>query len=240
MDTKKDRDKIIAIIPARGGSKGIKGKNLMDFLGKPLVAWSIIQALSAKEIDEVFVSSDSDEILDISSKNGAKTIKRPDNISGDTATTESALQHAMGEIGDAKSLILMQPTSPLRKRDDLSNAISQYLKEGCDSLFSGALLEDFLIWDKNEKGDLCSINYDYQNRGRRQDRTPQYVENGSFYIFKPEVLKTGNRLGGKIGVYLMDFWQSSEIDSPEDVEIVKTLFSVNLKGSYGSIPEHKI
>lgn len=229
MDKSTDKKaSVVAIIPARGGSKGIKGKNLMDFAGKPLVAWSIIQALAAKEMDDVYVSSDSDEILDVSSKYGAKTIKRPDNISGDTASTESALLHALDKIGAAKNLILLQPTSPLRKKNDISDAMSQYLKEGYDSLFSGALLEDFLIWDKNDKGDLCSVNYDYNNRGRRQDRTPQYIENGSLYIFKPEILKAGNRLGGKIGIYIMDFWQTFEIDNLEGVEMVLTLFEKNL------------
>ena len=98
---------------------------------------------------------------------------------------------------------------------------------------SAAKLDDFLIWEKGDSGSFKSFNYDFKNRGRRQDRKPQFAENGSFYIFKPEVIeKENNRLGGKIGIYLMDFWQSFEIDNLEDYELVKTLFDMKLKGKY--------
>lgn len=218
----------IAIIPARGGSKGIPGKNIMDFCGKPLIEWSILQAKSTLAVDEVFVTSDSDEILTIAKRCGAQTIQRPASISGDTASSESAILHAMEEIeSEVDKVIMVQVTSPLRKSDDFANAILQFDKEKLDSLFSGAILEDFLIWQKEDNGNYNSFNYDFRQRGRRQERKPQFVENGSFYIFKPEVIKKGNRLGGKIGVYLMDFWQSFEIDSPSDIEVVKNLFISN-------------
>lgn len=226
--------KTIAIIPARGGSKGIPKKNIIDFCGKPLISWSILQAKNTPEIDEVYVSSDSDEILNIAKKYGADIIKRPDEISGDKATSESVIEHALtAKELTSETVIMLQATSPLRKSDDISRAICQFETEKFDSLFSGAILDDFLIWEKAQNGIMNSFNYDYKKRGRRQDRKPQYVENGSFYIFKPEILfLTGNRLGGKIGIFLMDFWQSFEIDTIDNLELVKILFEIKLKHFY--------
>lgn len=222
------QQKRVAIIPARGGSKGIPNKNIIDFCGKPLMAWSILQAINTPEIDEVYVTSDSSEILEIARSYGAKGIVRPDDISGDRATSESAIEHALSVIDYQVDLALMlQATSPLRKPDDLGKAIRQFDEEKWDSAFSGGVLEDFLIWEKDEQGGLRSFNYDYLNRGRRQDRKAQYVENGSFYLFKPEILKKGNRLGGHIGIYLMDFWQSFEIDNYEDLEFLRLLFEAH-------------
>lgn len=227
-------EKIIAIIPARGGSRGIPKKNIRNFYGKPLIAWTILQAKRTPEIDGVYVSSDSDEILQIADGYGAKRIKRPDTIAGDKATSESTIEHALKALKISPEVILMlQPTSPLRKPDDLSKAIRQFHLEQWDSGFSGAILEDFLTWRRNNAGEYESINYDYHNRGRRQDRQPEYVENGSIYLFKPEILiKNGNRLGGKIGIYLMDFWQSFELDKPEDWDFLETLFKHYFEGSF--------
>ena len=227
-------NKVVAIIPARGGSKGIPRKNILEFCGRPLIAWSILQAVNTPEIDAVYVTSDDDEILDIATSYGVQKIERPDEISGDTSTSESAIAHALQGIEPAPAIILMlQPTSPLRKPDDLSSAVRQFKTEMWDSGFSGAVLEDFLIWKRKPGEVMESINYDYKNRGRRQDREHEYVENGSIYLFKPEILaKNNNRMGGKIGIYLMDFWQSFEIDEPGDWELIEILFKVNLGKSY--------
>jgi len=215
----------VAIIPARGGSKGIPNKNIIHFCGRPLIAWSILQAKKTKKIDSVYVTSDSDKILQVAEKYGAVKIKRPAEISGDKATSESAIIHALSTVGleNIRTVVMMQATSPLREPHDLDRAISQFELESLDSMFSGAVLEDFLIWQKKGKS-YQSFNYDYKNRGRRQDRIPQYVENGSFYIFKPEVILKGSRLGGKIGVYLMDFWQTFEIDDVEGLQLCKEIF----------------
>jgi N-acylneuraminate cytidylyltransferase len=226
--------KVVSIILARGGSKGIPRKNVLDFCGKPLVAWSILQSLNTPEIDEVYVSSDSEEILKIAEKYGAKTIVRPDEIAGDTAKSESAIEHAFKVIGSSQEIaIMLEPTAPLRKPDDMSKAIRQFRAENWDSGFSGAILEDFLIWKKNPEGILESVNYDYRNQVRRQDRQPDYVENGAIYFFRPKTfLENKNRFGGKIGVYLMDFWQSFEIDNPEDWNFVELLFKNYLGNLY--------
>lgn len=223
----------VAIIPARGGSKGIPRKNLIDFCGRPLLEWSILQAKLTNRIDEVAVSSDSDEILSIAKKLGAKIIERPADISGDRATSESALQHAIRCFSTQPDIIVMlQATSPLRKPDDLERALYQFHEEELDSMFSAAILEDFLIWEKSNSGDLISVNYDFCLRGRRQERLPQYVENGSFYIMRHDVIINGNRLGGKMGMYLMDFWQSFELDEMKDLELLKILFEAKLASCY--------
>lgn len=225
---------IVCIIPARGGSKGIPGKNIVDFAGKPLIAWSIEQAIKSKYIKDVYVSSDSDDILSISSSFGAKTIKRPADISGNAATSESALLHALSEIKPAPELIVfLQAVAPLRKSEDIDRAIEKISGDNADSLFSGSYLGNFFVWMETEKG-LKSLNYDFENRKRRQDIDKSYVdksyvENGSIYIFKPEVLKNGNnRLGGRISLYEMEFWQSFEIDTTEDLELCEWLFDKHI------------
>lgn len=225
---------IIAIIPARGGSKGIPRKNLIDFCGKPLLAWSILQAQLAPQIKDVYVSSDSSEILECAEKYNAIGIRRPADIAGDTATSESAIIHACEQVGaNADVIVFLQPTSPLRKPDDIKNAIEVFCSSKYDSLFSSCELHDFLTWEKDEAGVLRSINYDYHNRTRRQDRGIQYVENGSIYVFKKESLyKYNNRLGGNIGMYFMDFFQSFEIDGQDDVDLLTVIFKVKLSSDY--------
>lgn len=212
----------ISIIPARGGSKSIPKKNIIDFCGKPLIAWSIENALGSKYIKEVYVSTDDKEIADISRKYGASIIWRPDELATDTASSEEALLHAISKIESQKEIdivVFLQATSPLREKDDIDNAIEKFFSEDSDSLFSAAVLEDFCIWEDTEKG-VRGVSFDYLNRGRRQDRKPYYLENGSIYIFKPEILKQySNRLGGKIVLYHMPIWKSYQIDNTENLGI---------------------
>lgn len=215
---------IICIIPARGGSKGIPKKNIMEFCGKPLIVWSIEQAKASQYIKEVYVSSDDKEILKISEESGAKTIKRPKKMAADYSPSEGALQHAVDHIQKSykekiDTVVFLQATSPIRTSEEIDEAIELFLSKKADSLFSAVKIEDFLMWEPFQDG-YRSITYDYKNRGRRQDRKPYYLEHGSIYIFKPETLKRyNNRLGGKIAIYIMDCWKSFQIDRPEDVEI---------------------
>ncbi|MBT3697399.1 MAG: acylneuraminate cytidylyltransferase family protein [Gammaproteobacteria bacterium] len=214
---------IICIIPARGNSKEIIDKNIINFCGKPLIAWSIEQALASEGIKDVYVSSDSDKILQISKEYGAKEIKRPDNIARDESTSEEALIHAINEIerdnGKIDLVVFLQGTSPLRSSEDIDKAIALFINNQLDSLFSACDLKDLMVW-KNIEDNLTSINYDYENRKRRQDMQKQYGENGSIYIFKPKVIKQNmNRLGGKIGIYIMNEWKIHEIDTKEDIGI---------------------
>jgi len=216
--------KIIAIIPARAGSKGLFKKNIVNFSGAPLLSWTIQQAKRSKYLHSVYVSSDDDEILNISRDHGALTIKRPQDISGDFATSESCLQHFLQQVNDVNVVLFLQATSPLRETKDIDEAIEKFIEGNYDSMFSATELKDFFIWTiKNDQ--LKSYNYDYENRKRRQDISDQVVENGSFYLFKPEVLyEHSNRLGGNIGFYLMEDWKIHEIDNKEDLMLCEFIF----------------
>lgn len=218
----------VAILLARGGSKGIPRKNLIDFCGRPLMVWSIEQCLAAKGIDSVWVSSDSEEILKVASAHGAQTIRRPLDLSNDTATSESGWFHAVETIerlGRKVDLVLApQVTSPLREAADLERGLAEFAAGGYDSLFSCGVAEDLYFWQRDSKGQLESINYDWRNRKRRQDHAAQYIENGSFYVFHPEVLRRfNNRFGERIGMVEMDFWKTFEIDSLEGLRLCAAL-----------------
>ena len=124
--------KTIAIIPARAGSKGIKDKNIIDFCGKPLIAWSIEQAKAAKCIDEVFVSTDGEKIANVAERYGAKVIWRPEELATDTATSEDAIIHAVLEVEkkmSVKTVVFLQATSPIREKNDIDNAYNVLWKK---------------------------------------------------------------------------------------------------------------
>ena len=215
------------VILARGGSKSIPGKNTIDFLGKPLIAWTIEQCRSSEYVSDIWVSSNDSLILSIASKYGAKTIERPDSISGDLATSESGWLHAITHLIDRgekiNAVLAPQVTSPLRETSDIDNAAEKFLKGSYDSMFSASLADDLFFWEESLEG-VNSINYDYKNRKRRQDFKKQIIENGSFYIFKPEILKEyKNRMGGKIGFSTMDFWKMFEIDNDDDLRMCSAL-----------------
>ena len=218
---------VVAIILARGGSKGVPKKNIIDFCGKPLIAWTIDNCIKGGA-NSVWVSSDSDEILEISSKYGANKIKRPDEIAGDFATSESAWLHAIDyiELEEDKIdwVLAPQVTSPLRDASDISKAITLAKENIHDSFFSCSVAEDLYFWEKGNNGNLDSVNYDWRNRKRRQDIPKQFIENGSFYLFKPQVLKnTNNRFGSNIGLVEMEFWKMFEIDSYDDLKMCSAL-----------------
>jgi N-acylneuraminate cytidylyltransferase len=219
--------KIVAIIPARGGSKGIPGKNITTVCGHPLIAWSIMQARNSNLIHSVWVTSDSEDILEVAKKYGAKTIKRPEELSGDSATSESAWAHALSEIevlGQTIEYVVgMQPTSPIRGENDLDNAIESVALNQLDSLLSVVEVEDYFNWRIGPNG-LKSINYDYQVRKVRQIIESTYLENGSFYIFRPQILRQlNNRLGGKIGIYLMEKHKMFQIDNVADIKLCEVI-----------------
>lgn len=220
--------RIVAVIPARGGSKGIPRKNLIPLCGKPLVAWSIEQARAAGAIESVWVTSDSDEILDVSRSYGARGIRRPDEIAGDTATSESAWLHAVDEIerqgGPVDIVVGMQATSPVREAADLQGAVEHFQRENLDSLFSSFEIEDFFIWRKDAEGQFEGVNHDWRRRQRRQLIEKRYVENGSIYMFRPAVLRnTNNRLGGRIGTFAMARHKSFQIDNMEDIALCEAM-----------------
>jgi N-acylneuraminate cytidylyltransferase len=218
---------IVAIILARGGSKGLPNKNILKFCGKPLISWTIQNCFDAN-IKSVWVSSDSDEILKISNQNGAKIIKRPDDISEDFSTSEDAWLHAYNYIISQSQdsidwIFAPQVTSPIREHTDISKAFKILKKNNYDSIFSCCEAEDLFFWEKNNKNELKSINYDWKNRKRRQDITNKYVENGSFYFFKPSVILKGDRFGNSIGCTEMEPWKMFEIDSADDFRLCSAI-----------------
>jgi len=212
--------KIIAIIPARGESKGIPRKNLKLIGGKPLIAYSIDVSLKTELISETYVSTEDEEIKNISLSFGAKVIDRPRELASDTTSTELVLLHAAEYLkNEFDYFILLQPTSPIRYPEQIDEAINLILDQKGDSLLS-VFRNDTFFWSKNG----VSLNYDYKNRPRRQDKDWEFIENGSIYITKKEILlNEKNRLGGKILMYLMPKWMSFEIDEPFDIELIEFL-----------------
>lgn len=222
----------VAIIPARGGSKGIPRKNLIDFCGKPLLAWSILQAAAAASLSQVYVSSNDQEILETAAAFGAVPVLRPGELATDRSSSEAALLHTLGEIkrtaGAPDLVVFLQATSPVREPEDIDGAVQHLLQSRADSLFSAAVLEDFCLWTR-ASGELKGLNFDPANRGVRQDREPLFLENGSIYVFRPEVLKKyGNRLGGRIEIFEMPYWKSFEIDTLPDVDVCRYYFETRL------------
>jgi len=219
---------IFCIIPARGGSKGVPQKNIRPFLGKPLITHSIQYAQDSKLVTRVFVSTDDAQIADISKKTGAEVITRPANIAGDTATTESAISHAISWWKDQGltpgTIVLLQATSPLRPHGSLDVALRHFQDKGFDSLLSISPTHRF-FW--TIKGNEARAEYDFINRPRRQDMTEsdiRYVENGSVYIFTAEHFQTtANRLGGRIGYTIFPEEYSPEIDNSSDFTLLEEI-----------------
>lgn len=220
--------KILVIIPARGGSKGIPHKNIRPLGGLPVLAHTIRAAREARSIDRIVVSTDDDAIARVARQYGAEVVHRPPELSTDTAPSESALEHALDYLqahdGYAPDLVVfLQATSPLRRPGDVQAAIEHLLRQDADSLLSATPFEGF-IWKLS--GDrLTPVNYDPLHRPRRQELDGVFLqENGSIYIFKPWVLRQfHNRLGGKIVVYPMDPLDSFQLDEPRDLELLEDL-----------------
>ena len=214
------KNKILAIIPARGGSKGIPRKNIRLLAGKPLIAYSIEAAVKSRYIDRVIVSTEDEEITEISKKYGAEVIERPMELATDTAPTEPVLEHVVKLLKEHEDyrtdiIVLLQPTSPLRNSNHIDEALDIFLNNDYDTLLSVCPSHAF-IWKIGEAG-AYPINYDFKNRPRRQDKEPEYKENGAIYITTYETLmRNQNRLGGKIGLYIMPEECSVEIDTAFD------------------------
>ena len=151
-------------------------------------------------------------------------------MSGDSSTSEVAWSHAVDYIemhegvSDIDYVLTPQVTSPLRETSDFTRAIQKIDAADADSLLSVAEIEDFFIWKLKQNGNASSVNYDYRDRKPRQQIEKRYLENGSFYIFKPDLLrKTGNRLGGRISMHVMDRFKMFQIDNSEDIDLCEVM-----------------
>jgi N-acylneuraminate cytidylyltransferase len=218
--------KYIAIIPARGGSKGVPKKNIKEFLGKPLIEHSINYAKESKFIEKIILTTDNEEIKKIGRDNNITVVDRPKEISGDKATTESAIEHVISlfKFSIDTTIILLQPTSPLRPKNSLDEMIKIFNKQLYDSMLTLSPIHP-LTWEIDNKKTECM--YDYSNRPRRQDFKEKkliYDENGSVYIFTNKIfIEKNNRLGGKIGHYIFKEEYGRQIDTPLDFELLEII-----------------
>ncbi len=188
---------------------------MVNLAGRPLIYYAI-QASKKSLVEETWVSSDSDEILDISKNLGAKTIKRPKELSDDNAPSESALIH-FAENVDFDILVFIQCTSPLIKFQDINKGLEKI--KIFDSIVSVSETHQ-MFW--NAKGPL----YDINKRARRQNSIKRYLETGSFFITsKKNLLKYQNRLSGNIGFVEIPKYRSFDIDSFDDLKIVELIIN---------------
>ncbi|MEM6456477.1 MAG: acylneuraminate cytidylyltransferase family protein, partial [Acidobacteriota bacterium] len=220
---------VVALIPARGGSKGLPGKNLRPLAGRPLVAHTIAAARAAASVDRVVVSTDSAAIASASRAAGAEVIDRPAAISGDTADSESALLHALDVLrtrdGYRPALVVfLQCTAPLRTADDIDAAVDRLREAGADSVVSVTPFHGFLwqpdpIASADTPADaIAPVDYDPRARPRRQDRAPSYVENGAIYVVRRALLEAARcRLGGRVAAYVMPARRAVDVDTAEDL-----------------------
>lgn len=215
---------VIAFIPVRGGSKSIPLKNIKPFCGKPLVCWNIEALEQCEEVDEIIVATDSDKIEEtVTSQSYKKTkvYRRSAENACDTASTESVMLEYIhyAQLPDDDIFMLVQATSPLTETVHFTEALDLYGKGEYDSILTCVRNYRF-FW--NEDG--TSMNYDYKNRPRRQNFSGMLMENGAFYINKVRnILESGNRLSGHIGIYEMPEYTATEIDEPDDWIVLENL-----------------
>lgn len=201
------------LIPARGGSRRIPRKNLIDFCGKPLVVWSIEQALASKGIDRVYVSSEDTEILDCAILNGAEVVLRPDELAQDDSTLEQVIEHFLKEV-PTDVLVILQPTSPLRLPGDIDKCIRA-------GAMSANIEDDLFLWQKVDYGkNIVPLTFQEQPRYKFDN---SFRENGSIYYIDSPNTVPFSRYNFKKRFYIMHKWQSYEIDEPEDVKVCEVL-----------------
>lgn len=219
-----NNQKVIAFIPVRGGSKSIPLKNIKLFCGKPLVCWNIEALEACNLVDEVIVATDSDDIWNtVEARHYKKTklYRRSAENACDTASTESVMLEYIhyARLPKEDIFMLVQATSPLTEDVHFTEALQMYSKGEYDSILT-CIRNYRFFW--NEDG--TSMNYDYMNRPRRQNFSGMLMENGAFYINTVEnILQSGNRLSGKIGIYEMPEYTATEIDEPDDWTILESL-----------------
>jgi len=208
----------LAIIPARGGSKGILGKNIIDFCGKPLIAHTIIAALNSKYIQQVVVTTDCDEIAKVAESYGANIIKRPTELATDTAKTIDAVLHVI-ENSKSENIVLLQPTSPLRQTFHIDEAIEVFLAANNSVVSVNETKSPLLIRDNANKPIL-----ERRSDVRRQDSPVYNIVNGAIYINKTSEVTQDTSFNDNILSYVMDKKYSIDIDEPLDLKIAELVY----------------
>lgn len=221
---------ILAIIPARGGSKGLPKKNILNLKGKPLIAWSIEAAKNSKYINRIIVSSDNEEILNISKQYDVDTLKRPHQFATDTASSESVVLHTIESLKEKYDYImLLQPTSPFRDTQTINKALEIFFNNDADALISvsqtdNKILKAFL---ETEDGYIKGVSNNQYPFMPRQKLPSVYMSNGAIYIIKTELLKkTKSFFTQKTIPYEMDEISSFDIDTQEDFKKAESLLSI--------------
>lgn len=218
---------IPCIIPARGGSKGIPRKNLLPIGGKPLLRWSIEHALGAELVDQVIVATEDEEIAECARNSGYLGVTiypRSAESAADDAPLEKLLTEIVSEHWfDAEMVVVLQPTSPVRRAGDVDSAITLFRDMNADSMFSARHIEGY-TWDASGR---VLAPRDGPRQPRQQEIRNIIEENGSLYIFRPAILLDhGSRLGGRIVPYMMDVLESVQLDRTEDVAIVEEILEL--------------
>ena len=223
-------NRILAIIPARGGSKGLPRKNILDLNGKPLIAWTIESSLKSKYITKTVVSSDDDEILNISQEYKSEIIKRPDELALDTTASEPVVKHVIEELQKENQefdyIVLLQPTSPLRDTQNIDDALDMLFKYNATSLISVCEIDNKILkaFKENKNGFIEGVSNNKYPFMRRQDLPKTYLSNGAIYIIKvSEFMKNNSFYADKTISYCMDDITSLDIDTKEDLEKTQSI-----------------
>lgn len=221
--------KILALIPARGGSKGIKNKNIIEICGQPLIAYTIQAAIDSACFDEIIVSTDSQQIAEVAQKFGATVpFLRPANLAADNSKSEAVVKHAltfMNSLGKYYDLIVvLQPTSPLRKAKHIIEALDLLVTQDLPSLASISPVTEHPLFMRaiDEKFLLKKILSSPSNI-RRQDLPQYYILNGAIYINRPEDVYSEKPANDNLYGYIMDQNSGVDINTLEDIEKVKKI-----------------
>jgi CMP-N-acetylneuraminic acid synthetase len=222
----------LAVILARGKSKRLPRKNVLDLCDKPLIAWSIEAGLKSKYIDKLVVSSDDEEILEISNKFGSDTLKRPDKLAGDTSTSLDAIKHSITIFERYDYVMLLQPTSPLRNHKHIDEAIELLEQKNADAVISVCETSHSPLWCSTLDASLSMASFlkDEVLNKRSQDLEKFYRLNGAIYLCKTEKLLKENSffLKDNIFAYVMDKKSSIDIDEQIDFELASLYMHHNI------------
>ncbi|MNW24949.1 N-acylneuraminate cytidylyltransferase [Arthrobacter sp. JUb115] len=208
----------MAIIPARGGSKGIRLKNLREIGGKSLLGRAIESARSAAAVSDVVVSTDHEQIKAEALRYGARVIDRPADIAGDTASSESVLLHALANAESQPEItVFIQCTSPFIDPEDLDAAIAAVSSKRADVSFA-AVADHGFHWGLDPQGEAVAVGHDKLHRPRRQDREPRFRETGAFYVMDTRGFReAGHRFFGKVRVHEVPAEHGIDIDTEADL-----------------------
>ncbi|WIB78514.1 acylneuraminate cytidylyltransferase family protein [Curtobacterium sp. MCPF17_002] len=218
---------VVAVIPARAGSKGIPGKNLHAVAGRSLVRRAVETARDAVTIDAVVVSTDGDAIAAEARASGARVVRRPAALAGDEASSESAVLHVLDELAAAgeepEVVVFLQATSPFIDPVDLDAAVTRVQDGRADSVFAAAASHAFL-WRIGDDGAARAVNHDAAVRPRRQDREPEFRETGAFTVFRTSGFRQyRHRFHGRVELVVVDGRGAIDIDDPSDLALAAAL-----------------